>query len=224
MIQERAELTRNKIIHGAAEAFAERGFAGTSLMEIVQLSGTTKGALYFHFGSKDRLAEEIREHADEIWTGMERLASCRCDGRAAVQAMIDFTHLLTRNLARDVVFRAGLRLDGEGGTPRERWIPLLRLLLAEAAPAPESAEGVEAILVAFVPGLEALSRRRPDRLDARTITAVWRTLLPALTTAPSAYLPAGRPHPHPGDPLGCGRPAARAAGAAEAAIRPGTSG
>lgn len=200
MIQERAELTRNKIIHGAAEAFAEYGFASTSLMEIVQISGTTKGALYFHFGSKERLAEEVQERAEEVWTGMENQASCRCDGRAAVQALIDFTHMFARNLARDTVFRAGFRLDGEHGAPRERWVPLLRLLLEETGSA---SAGMEAILVAFVPGVEALSRHRPGRIGTPTITAAWEMLLPVLTTTPSAYLPAGRPHPHPDDPLSC---------------------
>ncbi|MFC7721115.1 hypothetical protein [Nonomuraea recticatena] len=74
---------------------------------------------------------------------------------------------------------------------------------------------MEAILVAFVSGVEALSRRRPGRIGARAITAVWETLLPVLTTTPSAYLPAGRPHPHPDDPLGCaGRPAASRPGRA----------
>ncbi|MEV5504176.1 TetR family transcriptional regulator [Nonomuraea fuscirosea] len=213
MIQERAELTRNKIIYGAAQAFAEYGFASTSLTQIVQLSGTTKGALYFHFGSKERLAEEIRERANEIWTGMEDLASCRCDGRVAVQALIDFTHVFARNLARDTVFRAGFRLDGEHSTPRERWIPMIRLLLDETGSA---SDGMETILVALVPGVDALSRHRPGRIGARTITAVWETLLPVLTTKPSDYLPSGRPHPHPDDPLGCaGRPPAS---------RPGTSG
>jgi AcrR family transcriptional regulator len=54
--QERAERTRAHIIDTAAAAFAERGFDGVSLNELVKASGVSKGAFYFHFSSKETLA------------------------------------------------------------------------------------------------------------------------------------------------------------------------
>lgn len=54
--QERAERTRAHIIEAAATAFAERGFDGVSLNDLVAASGLSKGAFYFHFSSKEEIA------------------------------------------------------------------------------------------------------------------------------------------------------------------------
>ncbi|MGW7353114.1 TetR/AcrR family transcriptional regulator [Streptomyces sp. Z26] len=43
----------------ATRLFAERGYDRTSVQEIVEASGVTKGALYHYFGSKDDLLHEI---------------------------------------------------------------------------------------------------------------------------------------------------------------------
>ncbi|WP_415544820.1 TetR family transcriptional regulator [Dermacoccus barathri] len=41
--QDRAHETRARILEGAAEAFAERGFAGATVADILKRSGVTKG-------------------------------------------------------------------------------------------------------------------------------------------------------------------------------------
>src|SRR5262249_39937193 len=59
--QDRAERTRNAILEAAAVVFDERGFNGASLSDILAKAGVTKGALYFHFSSKEELARAIVE-------------------------------------------------------------------------------------------------------------------------------------------------------------------
>jgi AcrR family transcriptional regulator len=54
--QPRADRTRSHIIETAALAFAERGFDGVSLNDLVRTSEVSKGAFYFHFPSKEELA------------------------------------------------------------------------------------------------------------------------------------------------------------------------
>src|SRR5579862_8264708 len=54
--QERSERTRAHIIQTAASAFAEHGFDGVSLNNLVTASGLSKGAFYFHFSSKEEIA------------------------------------------------------------------------------------------------------------------------------------------------------------------------
>mgnify|MGYP001030245728 CR=1 FL=1 len=44
------------IIETAATEFAERGYDGVSLNALVEASGVSKGAFYFHFSSKEELA------------------------------------------------------------------------------------------------------------------------------------------------------------------------
>jgi AcrR family transcriptional regulator len=46
---------RRQIMDAAAAAFAERGFAGTSMADIVRASGLSVGAVYRYFSSKEEL-------------------------------------------------------------------------------------------------------------------------------------------------------------------------
>ncbi len=54
----KGERTRQKIVADAAAVFNTRGYAGTSLAELMAATGLTKGGIYRHFGSKEELAAE----------------------------------------------------------------------------------------------------------------------------------------------------------------------
>jgi AcrR family transcriptional regulator len=49
------EDTRRKILESAAEVFASKGFHGSVVDDIVRASGTSKGAVYFYFESKEQI-------------------------------------------------------------------------------------------------------------------------------------------------------------------------
>lgn len=66
------ETTRAKILDTALELFHTRTFNGTSINEIVERSGITKGALFHHFKGKDDLGqavinEPLREEIHRVW-------------------------------------------------------------------------------------------------------------------------------------------------------------
>ncbi|MCK9901465.1 TetR/AcrR family transcriptional regulator [Frankia sp. Cpl3] len=48
-----------RLLGVALRLFAEKGFEGTSVQDVVAAAGVTKGALYHYFGSKDDLLYEI---------------------------------------------------------------------------------------------------------------------------------------------------------------------
>jgi AcrR family transcriptional regulator len=48
-----------RLMSVATKLFAQKGFDRTSVQEIVEAAGVTKGALYHYFGSKDDLLSEI---------------------------------------------------------------------------------------------------------------------------------------------------------------------
>src|ERR687890_2389322 len=72
---ERTATTTAELVARARELFAQRGFAATSIEDIVRAAGVTRGALYHHFDSKTdvfravfedeqrRLAERVVEAA-----------------------------------------------------------------------------------------------------------------------------------------------------------------
>jgi TetR/AcrR family transcriptional regulator, transcriptional repressor for nem operon len=61
-------LTRRRILERAAPVFNQRGYAGTSLAELVAATGLEKGGIYNHFASKDELALAAFDHAVEYVT------------------------------------------------------------------------------------------------------------------------------------------------------------
>jgi len=51
--------TANRILNQATRIFLEKGYHGTSIDNITQAAGLTKGALYWHFRSKEDLLKRI---------------------------------------------------------------------------------------------------------------------------------------------------------------------
>ena len=57
-VQQRSKTTREKLIAAARLVFAEKGYLATEVSDIVSRVPITKGALYHHFGGKEKLFEE----------------------------------------------------------------------------------------------------------------------------------------------------------------------
>jgi AcrR family transcriptional regulator len=55
--------TRTRILDAAAKMFAEQGYANASLEKVASAAGLTKGAVYWHFSSKQDLFLAILEHS-----------------------------------------------------------------------------------------------------------------------------------------------------------------
>jgi AcrR family transcriptional regulator len=62
-IQARAGATRQIILDAAVGLFGEIGFSRTGLADILNRAGMTKGRFYYHFPSKEALAEAIIDEA-----------------------------------------------------------------------------------------------------------------------------------------------------------------
>lgn len=59
----KADRTRRHIIEKTAPLFNRKGFDGTSLAELTEVTGLTKGALYGNFRDKDEIALEAFKYA-----------------------------------------------------------------------------------------------------------------------------------------------------------------
>ncbi|MFI6997481.1 TetR family transcriptional regulator [Nocardia sp. NPDC050175] len=107
--QERARRTRAAIIRSAAVEFGKSGYAAASLNRILEGSRATKGAMYFHFDSKEDLARAVLETAVERY----RASAERWLGRTdlgpldVMHGMIDEMAL---RLEHDIIVQAEYRL------------------------------------------------------------------------------------------------------------------
>jgi AcrR family transcriptional regulator len=93
---ERAEATRGTLIAAARRLFGERGYAGVGTEEIVREAGVTRGALYHHFGGKEKLLEAVYERIEaestqrvaEVVLGSE-MTSPLAAMRAGIEVFLD---------------------------------------------------------------------------------------------------------------------------------------
>ena len=69
---EKKAQTRERLITAAATVFARKGFAGTSLDEIADEAGVTKGAVYSNFENKQALVRAVLE--ERLETPLRRIA------------------------------------------------------------------------------------------------------------------------------------------------------
>jgi AcrR family transcriptional regulator len=70
-IQERAQLTRSRLLKAAIAAFAERGYDAVGTREIETEAGVNRGLITYHFGTKEALwkvamEELFQGHADDL--------------------------------------------------------------------------------------------------------------------------------------------------------------
>jgi AcrR family transcriptional regulator len=111
--QARAEQTRTRILEYAAAAFARDGYAGTSLNDVVRESGLTKGAFYFHFGSKEELAlAAFRHKQQQLLERAAAVATAQPDALAELAAVL---RARVRLYAEDPSARCVLRIGAELG-------------------------------------------------------------------------------------------------------------
>ena len=92
------DATQQRILDAATDVFAARGFAASTMADIVSRSGASVGSIYHHFGGKkelflaifERLAAEIDQSIDTATDGTDpadRHRTFEVSARAYLEAM-----------------------------------------------------------------------------------------------------------------------------------------
>lgn len=74
--KEEAQETRNSILDAAEHVFFEKGVSRTSLADIAQAAGVTRGAIYWHFANKGDLFTEM---FDRVLLPLDELKAASLD-------------------------------------------------------------------------------------------------------------------------------------------------
>ena len=187
---DRGSETRRRILEVAAEAFADRGYAGTSLSDVLKASGVTKGGFYFHFPSKEALALAALRHKQEQWTSAVMAAVLRHP--RAVDQLDAMVEALCDLYEQDRACRAISRLCTELGDGHPELRPQLRTQLTtwmdmvaavvrrgqdegDIRPEVEPAVAAEIAVESFI-GLETVSEILTGRADLRRRARDFRDL------------------------------------------------
>ncbi|MBV8387355.1 MAG: TetR/AcrR family transcriptional regulator [Acidimicrobiia bacterium] len=190
--ERQAEATRQLLVSTARQLFAERGYADTSIEDIIQQAGVARGALYHHFPGKDVLFRAVYDavQADiatrvvaaalaegEPWTGV----------RAGLGAFLD--------ACLDPEFRRIVVLDSVPVLAKDMWeggvqhvehteLPMLRTVLQPLVETFLPGVAVDALAHVALGGLYGAAlyiARSPDPQSARAdADAVLDTLISGL--------------------------------------------
>ncbi|MCM2416250.1 MULTISPECIES: ScbR family autoregulator-binding transcription factor [unclassified Streptomyces] len=109
--QERAIRTREGILRAASQLFADKGYPSVTILDVAQLAGMTKGAVYFHYTNKEALAHAV---TSEFYERLPAIAQTVED--LGLSPLASVAELLTRTalaLRDDTVMQAGARLQIE---------------------------------------------------------------------------------------------------------------
>ncbi len=187
--QDRAERTRNAILDAAAEVFEQRGFSGASLSEILARADLTKGALYFHFSSKEDLAKAIVEEQWNIDTPHVETT------KSPMQGVIDVCHAFGMSLCSNIRVRASNRLVTESNFEQpnpavyQRWNNITYEFLVAAKEAGDLRAELDPAAVSMwlggsFLGIQIMSGVLTNRADLHErITDLFKIALPGLVPA-----------------------------------------
>ncbi len=193
--QGRARATRRALLVAAATQFAEVGYRGTSLSEVIAASGVTKGALYFHFASKQALADAVVAEMLGHWEVM--VAEVNARGLDPLWTLLAQTDEVVARMITDPLIRGGIQLVTDPGlvcthTPTHYAYGEAAATeqLTAAAAAGLLRPGLDPnriarTIVAMITGANLicdLTRGRDQLWEA--VTDLWQALLPAIATDP----------------------------------------
>jgi AcrR family transcriptional regulator len=198
---ERRARTRAQLLDAAARVYARRGFDSATLDEVAEEAGFTKGAVYDHFGSKEKLLSALLgEHlsaqiAEQIELFDPAVATAERPRAGADRWMQDLE-------ADPNAFRLFVEAWVHGQRDQElgaivadgmnAWRATFRSFGAQRteqlgeAGAEAMLEQVATVMLALGTGLGMVKLSDPDSVSPRLLGAVNVLLLRALETSPEA--------------------------------------
>ena len=189
--QERAIRTRRAILLAAAQVFDEVGYEAATISDVLNRSGVTKGALYFHFASKEELAQAVL--AEQV-SSLPRVPEQELKLQESLDEALLLSYLL-RGDTGDPIVQGSVRLTVDQGSPKDHlnrrmpmqeWTEHTQALFEEAKQRGELLPHVDVaalakLFVGAFTGVQVLSRIMTGRVDlAERVADLYRFLMPSV--------------------------------------------
>ncbi|MFJ6389842.1 ScbR family autoregulator-binding transcription factor [Streptomyces sp. NPDC091972] len=184
--QERAIRTRRAIVEAAGAVFDEHGYAASTIAMVLERADVTKGALYFHFPSKESLAQAVLD--EQLSLGAVPPHPCK------LQEIVDMTFVFGQRLRTNSLLKGSVRLTVDQCAPPgvdhtgpfRQWSDQLVSMLqvardqGELLPTVEPRDTADLLVGAFA-GVQLMSRALHGREDlGHRISVMWAHMLPSI--------------------------------------------
>jgi TetR/AcrR family transcriptional repressor of nem operon len=173
----KGQRTRRRVVEAAAPVFNKRGYAGSSLNDLMEAAGLKKGGIYRHFSSKEELAAEAFDYTwDAVWNARLLHVDEKANGIEKLKQLIA-NFVDRRSPVEGGCPVLNTAVDADDGNPVLRahaaralrsWLSRLRIIVEQSRRRGETRPGVDSKTVAtlIVASLEgALMMSRLQRHD-----------------------------------------------------------
>jgi TetR/AcrR family transcriptional regulator, transcriptional repressor for nem operon len=185
-----ANSTRQEILRAAAHRFAQQPYHLVGLDNVLAEAELSKGAMYFHFRSKDALALAIIE--DQATQAREAVVNLLARRFSGLETLIDFSYqIAVRDTSEDMA-RAGFnllesvgRIEGLRARRFEGWVQTLAVIAGHAIAEGDILEecdpqDVGRLLVSTYMGLRQTSDLDESKRFLLNLEKTWALLLPGV--------------------------------------------
>ncbi len=131
--------TRAAILDAAEKIFIKKGFADTAVSEIAKKAKITKSLIHHHFGSKEQLWQEVKQHRFAEYAEIQKgiLSHEEISVEKLVQSLEEYFRFLMRNQKFSRLI-SWIYLEDEGQTSFEVGEDLIRLEVGKIREAQEA--------------------------------------------------------------------------------------
>ncbi len=186
---------REAILGAARELIRRNGAAGTSIADVIARSGTSAGAIYHHFGSKERLVLEVGR---SVMAAPLTMIMGTSDGLSPAELFdAAFAQVSADEGTAELLLQvwAGAKSDPrllalllqEGGLVKGRIVGFIGVWCAEHAPHADP-DALASVLMSLITGY-AVQRGLGVQVDPVTYRAHAVRLLEAALTEPAPHEP-----------------------------------
>ena len=181
------EATRRLILNSAVAVFDEIGYGACTLSQVVDKTGLTKGAVYYHFGSKGDLDEAEAAVAAAV-------ARTLNEPLGALERLIRGCLVAADAIDGDLLIRTGMRLSRIAGRHSKaaeddlaQWMSAVECGLVQAVEEGDARSGLDVGSVATVIGSVMIGAPViASAVAGRTVVEVagrfWLDVLPAIAS------------------------------------------
>ena len=147
---------RARVLDAAVELFADQGYDGTSVSQVIARAGVAKGGFYHHFASKEALLYEV--YGDLITRQLQNMDEILAGGRPAAETLraliTDLVETTAASARPALVFwremnRLGDERTREYRRARRRYHDAVRTVIRDAQAAGEFAPVASADTVTY---------------------------------------------------------------------------
>jgi AcrR family transcriptional regulator len=181
---------RAQIIDTAARLFVDQGFANTSMEDIAQSLGVSRGVLFYYFDGKTALGDEalrigVRSYVDYVQSRVTRKRSAKAKLQEYTDACLDyqadhpqlyisFVELLGCLGENEEKYRLTKSLNQR---TRRQLIEIINQGIEAGEFARVDARTLADILQTFIDGMMAMTAMEPGTVDIGKTKRLWRRML-----------------------------------------------